>query len=164
ATTAAVDSKPRRCDCKDFPPTSVATTRSVAASTRRTRRFSLAHPPRLTPPAHPEIAQTPCRNDRAIWEIREERARVLSVRARQPRRRRPSHPRPSFQRLRCASVLPQSEPELAFAGVSGNTLAEEHPCPGNAVTSPLSRRSPCCAFTSWRRSPSRTSARSTSSR
>src|SRR5207253_3250342 len=24
-------------------------------------------------------------------------------------------------------VLPQSEPEFAFAGVSGNTLAEEHP-------------------------------------
>lgn len=25
------------------------------------------------------------------------------------------------------AVLPQSEPEFAFAGVSGHTLAEEHP-------------------------------------
>src|SRR5262245_51327872 len=33
----------------------VATTRSVAASTHRTRRFSLAHPPKLTPPAHPVV-------------------------------------------------------------------------------------------------------------
>jgi hypothetical protein len=37
-----------------FPKKSVAATRSVAASTHRTRRFSLAHPPNLTLPAHPE--------------------------------------------------------------------------------------------------------------
>src|SRR5262245_23417626 len=57
-TTPMVDSNPRKCDRKDFPHINFATTRSAAASTHRTRRFSLAHPPSLTPPAHPERTAT----------------------------------------------------------------------------------------------------------
>src|SRR3954467_1985057 len=52
------------------------------------------------------------------------------------------------------SVLPQSELEFAFLGVSGNTLAEVQLCLASVVTLPLNKRSPCCVSTSWRRSRS----------